>query len=69
MRYQPAWAQNAVVTSDDQNSGIVKYRLKCPKCGHVETQEHQGSCTIGKFPCIGTCEKCREKIDAYIQRG
>lgn len=52
-----AWAQNAVVISD--NGTQVKYHTRCPFCGHVNTMS-TGSIFVSNSICNtnGNCPNC-----------
>lgn len=71
MGYEPAWGQNVVIVNDNQNTGQIKYRMRCPQCGTVSNVSYDYSITSkgSKFYCPRSCEKCHANIDAYIQRG
>ena len=54
-----AWAENAVVISDDGR--IVKYHVRCPNCGKVNnTSTSSASVGNGVTNCYGSCSYCSE---------
>ena len=65
-----AWAQNAVITSDDGGTAI-RYRPRCPKCGYVPVnRECGGSAQEGvRAHYSDRCDKCGEFFDIVISRG
>lgn len=71
MAYKPAWGQNVVIVEDNQNTGQIKYRIRCPQCGTVSNNEQYLTMSYngGKQPYSVRCNKCNANIEAYIQRG
>ena len=64
-----AWAQNAVIISDDGN--YVHYKSRCPKCGHVPVNRESGCAAQEGVRAHQSdrCDKCGEYFDIVISRG
>jgi len=64
-----AWAANAVIVED--NGFQVRFRPRCPRCGHVPiNMTMAGTASVGvRANYSARCEKCGEYMDITISRG
>ena len=64
-----AWAQNAVITRDD--GSYVKFRPRCPRCGHVPINQEMGGSARERVRAnySARCSKCGENFQIVLSRG
>lgn len=64
-----AWAEGAVIISDDGNR--VKYRQKCPYCGNVPYVDYiVGLGNLKNYPISRPqCSKCGKQFAVVLHRG
>ena len=62
-----AWAENAVVISDDGRN--VKYHVRCPYCGKVNHNSTSGAYVgSGVTNCYGSCSYCFKHFPIKLGR-
>ena len=64
-----AWAENAVIIQD--NGCSVRFRPKCPYCGHIPMNMSMGDSAQNGVRSHNSaiCEKCKKTFDIVISRG
>ena len=63
----PAWAENAVIVSDDGHT--VRYHVKCPYCGKVNTMStSSASVTTCIHNTFGSCPSCHKSFSISFGR-